>query len=168
MNQLVWDSLESPFGPVYVALGEEGVCRVSLGGDTETFLSQFNSPARPRRDPTALAPVIAQLREYFSGGRVRFDLPLDLSSVTPFQRQALEIIREIPAGTVWTYRQVAQAMGAPKASRAVGQAMARNPIPIIVPCHRVIASDGSLGGYGAGEGLTTKRQLLEFEGALKP
>ncbi|HEC23956.1 MAG TPA: methylated-DNA--[protein]-cysteine S-methyltransferase, partial [Chloroflexi bacterium] len=84
MNQLVWDSLESPFGPVYVALGEEGVCRVSLGGDTETFLSQFNSSARPRRDPTALAPVTAQLREYFSGGRVRFDLPLDLSSVTPF------------------------------------------------------------------------------------
>ena len=75
-------------------------------------------------------------------------------------------IADNAAGTVWTYRQVAEAMGKPKASRPVGQALGHNPVPIVVPCHRVVASDGSLGGYSAGGGLESKRLLLQLEGAL--
>ena len=78
----------------------------------------------------------------------------------------LQTARNIPQGTLWTYGQVAQAIGKPKASRAVGQALGRNPVPIVIPCHRVIASDGSLGGYSGGGGLESKRFLLGLEGAL--
>jgi methylated-DNA-[protein]-cysteine S-methyltransferase len=78
----------------------------------------------------------------------------------------LQAVRTIPAGTVWTYGQMARAIGKPQASRAVGQALGRNPVPVVVPCHRVIAGDGSLGGYSGGGGLASKRLLLDLEGAL--
>jgi methylated-DNA-[protein]-cysteine S-methyltransferase len=113
------------------------------------------------RDSSALAPVVVQLREYFAGTRFQFEVPVDLSQLTAFQQRVLEAIRSIPAGTIRTYRQVAEALGKPQAYRAVGQALARNPVPIIIPCHRVVASDGSLGGY-SGE-LTNKRLLLDLE-----
>lgn len=118
--------------------------------------SRDNEPL-PRR-------IDNQLRQYFLGRRWRFDLPIDLSSLTPFQREVLAVTSRIPKGKVWSYRQVAQAMGRPKASRAVGQALGRNPIPIVIPCHRVIASDGSLGGYCGSAGLDIKRWLLRHEG----
>jgi methylated-DNA-[protein]-cysteine S-methyltransferase len=78
----------------------------------------------------------------------------------------LQAVRTIPAGTVWTYGQMARAIGNPRASQAVGQALGRNPVPVVIPCHRVIASDGSLGGYSGGGGLASKRLLLNLEGAL--
>lgn len=109
---------------------------------------------------------MAQLREYFAGKRSRFDLPIDLSSLTPFQRQVLAVTQKIPAGQTWSYQQVAKNMARPKSSRPVGQALGHNPIPIIIPCHRVVASDGTLGGYSGGSGLKAKRWLLQHEGAL--
>jgi methylated-DNA-[protein]-cysteine S-methyltransferase len=107
-----------------------------------------------------------QLREYFAGDRSNFNLPVDISQLTPFQRSVLDVACRIAPGQVWTYHRVAQELGRPRSSRPVGGALARNPIPIVIPCHRVIASDGSLGGYSGGSGLEAKRWLLQLEGAL--
>lgn len=161
-----WDVFESPLGSLYMALGDKGLRHVGFGINEETFLSWLDPLARAKRDPQALAYIAERLRLYFESPVSYFDLPLDLSGVTPFQREALQIARQIPAGTVWTYKQVAEAIGKPKASRAVGQAMARNPVPIVIPCHRVVGSDGSLTGYGGGGGIPSKRWLLKLEGAL--
>ena len=108
--------------------------------------------------------VSAQLKEYFSGQRRKFDLPVDLSSLTSFQREVLAVTIRIPWGEVWSYQRIAQEMGRPKSSHPVGQALGRNPIPIVIPCHRVIASDGGLGGYCGTAGLDLKRWLLRHEG----
>jgi O-6-methylguanine DNA methyltransferase len=161
-----WDVVESPVGALYIAVSAKGVCSVDFGVTRSAFLSQLDPMARVGQNPAALAFVTRQLREYFAGARFRFDLPLDLSRLTPFQQNVLQVTRSITAGTVWTYRQVAEAMGKPQASRPVGQALGHNPVPIVVPCHRVVASDGSLGGYSAGGGLESKRLLLQLEGAL--
>lgn len=117
---------------------------------------------RPCSDP-ALAACAAQLSEYFQGRRQRFDLPLAPRG-TPFQQAVWQALRDIPYGELRSYRDVAEALHNPRAVRAVGAANARNPIPIVVPCHRVIGSDGSLTGFAGG--LAMKRALLELEGAL--
>lgn len=163
---IVWDAVESPLGLIYLAASGEGLCSVMFGRDRASFFASLDPLARTERRPEALAEAAKQLREYFEQPAIHFDVPVDLSAVTPFQRRALELIRDIPAGSVWTYKQVAVALGKPKASRAVGQAMARNPVPIVIPCHRVIGSSGSLTGYGGGGGIPTKRRLLQLEGAL--
>jgi len=159
IDLLLWDVIESPLGPLYLVASQAGLCAIGLSHDDLP-----GALTDDRRDAAALAPVAAQLRAYFAGERRDFDLALDLRRLTPFQTAVLQVVRGIPAGTVWTYGQVARAVGKPQASRAVGQALARNPIPIVIPCHRVIASDGSLGGYGGG--LATKRWLLQLERAL--
>ena len=110
-----------------------------------------------------LAETIRQLEEYFAGKRHDFDLPLAPQG-TPFQQRVWTALRQIPYGTTASYGQIAAAIGNPKASRAVGMANNRNPIAVIIPCHRVIGADGSLVGYGGG--LPIKKQLLELEGAL--
>jgi methylated-DNA-[protein]-cysteine S-methyltransferase len=104
------------------------------------------------------------LRRHFTGERQSFDdVPLDLSAVTPFRRRILELIRVIPYGEVWTYGQVATLAGAPGAARAVGGAMASNPLPVVIPCHRVVAGDGRLTGYTAPGGIGSKEYLLRLE-----
>jgi methylated-DNA-[protein]-cysteine S-methyltransferase len=133
--------------------------------DQTDFLSRLDPLARTERNPVALKGTAEQLQEYFAGSRKRFDLPLDLTRLTSFQLSVLQTARRIPLGSVWTYGQVARTIGKPKASRAVGQALGRNPIPIVIPCHRVVASDGSLCGYGGGGGLESKRLLLQLERA---
>jgi methylated-DNA-[protein]-cysteine S-methyltransferase len=162
-----WDAAEARVGMVYVAMSEEGVCAVDFLVEEDDFLALLDPKARIRREPEAVAEALRQLREYFDGERKRFDLPVDLRKTTPFQRRALQLIRDIPVGRVWTYKEVAEKLGRPTASRAVGQAMAHNPVPIIIPCHRVIATSGGLQGYGAGRGIESKRMLLRFEGALQ-
>jgi methylated-DNA-[protein]-cysteine S-methyltransferase len=161
-----WDVIASPLGSLYVAAGRQGLRRLDFGISEADFLSRLDPRARTQRDPAALAPVVAQLRAYFAGERALFELPLDLGTATPFQRSVLQTARRIPSGTVWTYGQVARAIGNPRASRAVGQALGRNPVPIVIPCHRVVTSDGGLGGYSGGGGLDSKRWLLQLEGAL--
>ena len=108
-----------------------------------------------------LDAITQQLDEYFSGQRTAFDVNTDLSATTEFRRTVLEHLTTIPYGHTQTYAQVAQAIGRPRAVRAVGSACATNPIPIVIPCHRVLRSDGSLGGYAGG--LDMKRALLELE-----
>lgn len=107
-------------------------------------------------------PVTQQLREYFAGERREFDVPLDLSGVTPFRAEVLRALMRVPYGETTTYAELARAVGNPKAVRAVGSACATNPLPILIPCHRVLRADGSLGGYRGGE--AAKRFLLRLEG----
>lgn len=161
-----WDVMTSPLGPLYVALSERGLYRLDFGVNQADFAAKLDPLARIEQNPAALAAVTKQLQAYFGGDRFQFDLPLDLSQTTPFQKRVLQTAQRIPAGTTWTYGQLAHTLGKPQASRAVGQALGRNPIPIVIPCHRVIGSDGGLRGYGAGRGLESKRWLLHLEGAL--
>ncbi len=163
---VAWDVMESPLGPLYVAATDGKLVHVSFGESYDEFARKLNPLARLEHQPEALAHIVAQIRAYFDHPIAYFDLPVDLSMVSPFQREALQLIRQIPLGTVWTYKQVAEKLGRPSASRAVGQAMARNPVPIVIPCHRVVGSNGALTGYGGGGGISTKRWLLQREGAL--
>ena len=161
-----WDEMKSPLGPLFAAITERGLCALDVGRGETDFLEKFDPRARLEKNPKAVQQVIAQLREYFTGKRCHFDLPVDLAALTPFQQSVLDIACRIAPGQVWTYHRVAKELGRPECSRPVGQALARNPVPIVVPCHRVIASDGSLGGYSGGSGLQAKLWLLRLEGAM--
>ncbi len=160
---VAWQRWSTPIGPLFLAAGDEGLIRISYQDSQPDFLAELDRRARLVEDPQALAPYRRQLSDYFAGDRDRFSLPLDLTRLTDFQRRVLTTIARIPAGAVWSYRQVAEAIGKPKAARAVGQALGSNPLPIVLPCHRVIASDGTLGGYTGG--LPIKLKLLKIEGA---
>ncbi len=116
-----------------------------------------------REDARPFAVVVRQLDAYFAGERRTFDLPLDTAVGSPFQREVWDALRTIPAGTTVTYGELAARLGRPGAARAVGGAVARNPISIVVPCHRVVGAAGSLTGYAGG--LDAKRRLLALEGA---
>jgi methylated-DNA-[protein]-cysteine S-methyltransferase len=149
--------VETPIGPLGVAATEAGLVGVSFGG-------QDIGGDGP---PPTLAEVRRQLDDYFAGLRQSFDLPLDWSRTSGFQRKVLrELHAHVNFGDTVTYGELAARVGHPEASRAVGIAMATNPLPIVVPCHRVVASGGKLGGFGGG--LETKRWLLTHEGALPP
>jgi O-6-methylguanine DNA methyltransferase len=152
--------VSSPVGPLFLAASEKGLVRLEFEGRTQEF-----DPATTRLQESKeiLAPYLAELEEYFSGRRRVFSFPLDLRG-TEFQLKCWHALLDIPYGETRTYRDIAQAIGHPRAFRAVGMSNNRNPVAIVVPCHRVIASDGSLCGYGGG--LDIKRKLLELEGAL--
>jgi methylated-DNA-[protein]-cysteine S-methyltransferase len=121
---------------------------------------------RVLESPARLDPVRRELDEYFDGHRTAFDLDVDWSPMADFQRSVLTATAAIPFGGHASYGQVAESAGNPRASRAAGTALGRNPIPIVIPCHRVWAAGGKLGGYTGG--LERKRALLELEGALQP
>jgi len=159
-----WDMIETPIGPLYLAVTDAGLSRVGFHQPQAAFFALLDPLARTERDPGAVKQAARQLREYFAGRRTIFDLALDWGRVGAFQRRVLEAALTIPVGKTLSYRQVAQAIGKPKSSRAVGQALARNPIPVVVPCHRVLGSDGSLHGYAGG--LERKAILLRLEGAM--
>lgn len=159
-----WDSIQSPVGILLVAKNERGICRVQFGDDVDTFMNTLDPSARTEQSADALTPVAHQFDEYFAGERDTFDVRVDESIMRPFQRQILTTIRQIPSGEIWTYGQVAKAINKPKASRAVGRALGTNPVPIIIPCHRIIGSSGKLTGYIGG--IERKRALLHHEGAL--
>ena len=161
-----WAQMSTPLGRLFVAKNSQGLCALDFGHGESEFLGRLDPQARLEKNFQAVAQALEQLQEYFSGARFDFSLAVDLSSLTPFQRRVLDTACRIPAGQMWTYQRVAETLARPKSSRPVGQALARNPIPIIIPCHRVIASDGSLGGYSGGSGLKAKRWLLQLEGAL--
>jgi O-6-methylguanine DNA methyltransferase len=159
--------MDSPVGSVWVAATEAGICAVRLGAgppdDFFAWLSRHIDPQPPREDPEALAPALTQLHEYFARARHQFDLPLDVRG-TPFHQLVWAYVARIPYGTTTTYGEIARRIGRPRAARAVGGANSANPLPIIVPCHRVIGARGSLVGYGAG--LAVKAALLQLEDAL--
>ncbi|HEY8487407.1 MAG TPA: methylated-DNA--[protein]-cysteine S-methyltransferase [Limnochordales bacterium] len=160
--------LPSPLGPVFLAWSSEGLCAVSLGArDQEQFRRELEQ-ARPGavveacRDPGERESWRQRLDDWFAGRPV--PVALDLQGLTPFQRAVLQEVARIPRGQTLSYREVARRVGKPGAARAVGQVMAKNPVPLFVPCHRVVRADGGLGEYSGG-GPAVKRRLLELEGA---
>jgi methylated-DNA-[protein]-cysteine S-methyltransferase len=170
---IYYDSLASQIGQVYVAVSEHGLVSIDFGfTDEELYLEHLREAhvrrkeARIVRSPERVSEVTRQLGEYFEGKRDHFDCRVDLSSLTPFQRQVLDATRQIHPGEVVTYKDIAHRIGKPGASRAVGNALGRNPVPIIIPCHRVLPRDGALGGYSGGGGPGTKARLLALEGVL--
>src|SRR3954466_3217531 len=158
-----YDVVDSPVGELFVASTARGLCRISHSpGGMGGSLAQTFGP-RVLRSP--LDDVRRELDEYFEGTRRVFDLPLDLR-VAPFHADVLAQLARVPYGQTEPYGALAAKAGRPKAARAVGTVMNRNPIPIVLPCHRVVGSTGSLVGYAGG--LDRKRTLLELEGALSP
>jgi methylated-DNA-[protein]-cysteine S-methyltransferase len=172
----VWYTrINSPLGVLILVTTRTGLREIAFGSgiDESAFTAKHRQhgaePVRLERIEDAepevrqiLERAATQLDEYFGGRRARFDVPLDWGKMAPFQRQVLEATAAIPAGHLDTYGGIARKIGKPGATRAVGNALGRNPIPVIVPCHRIIRSDGTIGGYTGG--LDIKERLLSFEG----
>jgi O-6-methylguanine DNA methyltransferase len=161
---------QSRVGELYVAVSERGLIALDFGPGERNFVDrvQRRTKATLVRSRERCAEAMRQVRDYLDGKRTAFDLPLDMTSMTDFQRQVLTAALKIPRGQWLTYREVAKAIGRPQAARAVGQALGHNPVPIVIPCHRVLGADGSLHGYSGGGGLQTKAWLLQLEGAQLP
>jgi methylated-DNA-[protein]-cysteine S-methyltransferase len=157
---------DTPVGILGLAAGPAGLRRLSYVRGEDDFLRQLLAafPDRPLERGAALDAVRRQLDRYFKVRRFEFETRVDLSDVTPFQRKVLLETAKVPAGRYTTYSQVAARAGRPKAARAAGNALHDNPVAIIIPCHRVLRGDGSLGGYGGG--LPAKEWLLRHEGAV--
>jgi methylated-DNA-[protein]-cysteine S-methyltransferase len=160
METFYYSKLDSPVGPLIIGVSERGLTLLEF--------DRGNFPPKKSRgvwteSGEATRNYVRELNEYFSGKRREFTFSLDLRG-TPFQLECWRALLRIPYGETCTYADLARAVGRPQAYRAVGMANNRNPIAIVVPCHRVIASDGSLCGYGGG--LAVKQKLLELEGAL--
>jgi O-6-methylguanine DNA methyltransferase len=160
---------DSPIGWMRLASTEKGLCRVELPGSCGRgftgWLRAHVPGAKVVDDARANRSACQQIVEYLSGERLRFELALDLRA-TPFQLAVYEELLAIPYGETRSYAEVARAIGQPRAMRATGAANGANPIPLVVPCHRVIASDGGLGGFGGG--LPLKRKLLAMERSRVP
>jgi methylated-DNA-[protein]-cysteine S-methyltransferase len=157
---------ETPVGPLLVGVSDQGLCRVSFDPAPEAELERLARDFGPRvlRTPAALDRVRRELDEYFAGRRQAFDLELDLRATPEFHRRVLAELNRVEYGHTTTYGALAKQVGAPRAARAVGTVMNRNPLPIVLPCHRVVGANGSLTGYGGG--LDRKEWLLRLEGAL--
>jgi methylated-DNA-[protein]-cysteine S-methyltransferase len=161
-----FDVVDSPVGPLLVAATPRGVARIFFDAEPEHQLDllarRFGS--RVLRSAPVVAPARRQLDEYFEGRRDAFELDVDLRVDAPFAREVLAELVRVPYGQTTTYGALAAKVGAPRSARAVGTVMNRNPIPIVLPCHRVVGANGSLTGYGGG--LHVKEHLLRLEGAL--
>jgi methylated-DNA-[protein]-cysteine S-methyltransferase len=157
---------DTPVGQLLIAVTEHGVCEIHYDADpdaeAERLARLFGS--RVLRSPRPTDETRRQLDEYFEGTRREFDLEVDLRPAREFGRTVLEELARVPYGELTTYGALAARAGSPRAARAVGTVMNRNPIPIVLPCHRVVGSTGSLVGYAGG--LDRKRALLELEGSL--
>ena len=156
---------DTPVGPVWVAVSEQGLVAVELSDEPEFLIRLLPKRGYSKvvSDPRKTKKALDQIRDYLRGKRKEFDLPIDWSGMTPFQEKALRATFEVPYGAVTTYGEIASRLGNPNGARAVGRAEATNPIPLVLPCHRVLGADGSLHGYGAGKGLETKEWLLNLE-----
>jgi methylated-DNA-[protein]-cysteine S-methyltransferase len=158
----------TPIGDLWLAVSELGLVAVEAGmsrAEFETYLvRRFGRPVA--YDPGKVKAAAKELAEYLDGKRRRFTLVIDWTVLRPFQQAVLRATYAIPCGEVRTYKEIAEKIGRPHAARAVGRAEATNPMPLVLPCHRVIGVDGKLHGYGLAEGLKTKEWLLKMEGAV--
>ena len=162
--QLVYTTFRTAWGWVGALAGPGGLKRVTMPKRTRAAARAGVAVPGAKDDAKPFGTAIGQLQAYFAGERVRFDLALDLSDLPHFSASVLHAATSIPYGQVATYGDLARQLGRPGASRAVGQAMGRNPVAIVVPCHRVVSSTG-LGGFSADEGLDLKARLLAHERA---
>ncbi|HKH22777.1 MAG TPA: methylated-DNA--[protein]-cysteine S-methyltransferase [Solirubrobacterales bacterium] len=170
---VAYAEVDSPFGKLLVARTDRGVVRLALPTERgqqrsrDVVLKELATIVSPRvlESPKALDDERRELDDYFEGRRRRFEVPVDWSLTTPgFRSRALHAVAHIPYGKTKTYTEIAKEAGNPRASRAAGTACGRNPVPLIVPCHRVVQSGGGIGNYGGGPEM--KRALLDLEGAL--
>ena len=163
---VAYRTVASPLGELLLAATPDGLVRVAFESEGhDHVLARLAVDVSPRilRSPAHLDEAARQLAEYFAGRRRRFDLPIDFRLARGFRREVLAQLRAIPYGATASYAVVARATGHPNAVRAVGTACARNPLPLVVPCHRVVRSDGTIGQYGGG--VEAKRALLALEAA---
>jgi len=162
---LAYERHESPFGDLLVVAGEEGIVRIALGAEPEEVvlrdLARRASPRIARTGRTPIAVARSQLDAYFEGDLREFDLPLDWRLTRGFRREVLRETAAIPYGATASYAEMADRAGSPRAVRAAGTALATNPLPIVVPCHRVLRSDGKVGSYLGGTSM--KESLLRLE-----
>jgi O-6-methylguanine DNA methyltransferase len=160
--------MDSPVGTIYVALARRDVLALTFTPQTaDDFREGLYSRISKQifRSNAMVAPLLEELQEYFEGNRTRFGFTPDLFGCTPFQKKVLSAAAGIPYGQTRSYGWLAGQAGSPRSARAVGQVMARNPVPIIIPCHRVVGSTGDLCGFGGGaQRLDLKRKLLAIEG----
>ena len=157
----------TPLGDFRLAVSDFGLVAIEWADsqlEFDSYLARLKRPLQPNQKK--VAPYAKELREYLTTKRTAFTIPIDWTLFTPFQREALQAVFRIPYGETRTYIDIAREIDRPHAYRAVGSANAMNPMPIVVPCHRVIGTDGKLHGYGGGEGLKTKEWLLKMEGAV--
>lgn len=157
----------SPVGDLLLAASDKGLVAVewkNAHNEFDNYLQRFSDSITS--NPSMLNDFVEELGEYFLRKRKRFTFPIDWSLMREFQRQVLLITYRIPFGETRTYGEIAKQMGNENFARAVGRAQALNPMPLVIPCHRVIGTDGRLHGYGGGQGLLTKEWLLKMEGAL--
>jgi methylated-DNA-[protein]-cysteine S-methyltransferase len=163
---IAYRTIDSPVGSLLLAATGQGLVRVAYAReDHDQVLATLAQHVSPRilRAPARLDMFAREIEEYFAGSRTRFDVPLDFRLATGFRRDVLACLAEIGYGKTASYASVAQAAGSPRAVRAVGTACASNPLPVVVPCHRVVRSDGTVGGYVGGP--EAKNTLLRLEAA---
>lgn len=155
-----------PLCKIFIARTSKGVCFIEFLGSERAFIKNIEMRLNKKvlKDNAAVDNIRDALTGYFAGKITVFHIPVDLSIGTQFQQWVWQKLKDIPYGEVRTYKWVAEGIGLPKGVRATGQACASNPVPIIIPCHRVIRADGSLGGYSSG--IALKRQLLKLEGII--
>jgi methylated-DNA-[protein]-cysteine S-methyltransferase len=161
-----YDFVDSPVGALFVAASKQGLCRISYDAEPERELERLirDFGLRVLRSAKPIDAARRELDEYFEGERRSFDLPLDVRLLADFNRNILRELARVPYGQVVTYGELAARAARPKAARAVGMVMNRNPIPIVLPCHRVVGANGKLTGYAGG--LERKEALLRLEGAI--
>jgi methylated-DNA-[protein]-cysteine S-methyltransferase len=165
-GEIFWDGInEEPLGTVWAAVSDQKLIAAQIGGDADKFSQMLANRYNGKltRSEDHIAAVIHQIKAYLHGERTTFDILIDWAVMSPFQTKVLQAVYAIPYGETRSYAQIADQVGMPKAARAVGRANATNPIPLVIPCHRVIGADGSLRGYGSGEGIQTKAWLLQLE-----
>ena len=164
--EVAYATMDTPIGTLLLAATHTGLVRIAFAEEVDDALVELSGTLSPRllEMPRRLHEVHEQIDRYFSKRLTDFDLELDLELVTPFSRRVLHGTAAIPYGSYETYSQVAAGIGSPRAARAVGNAVAANPIPLVIPCHRVLRAGGTIGKYGGG--VSRKRFLLELEGAL--
>jgi methylated-DNA-[protein]-cysteine S-methyltransferase len=163
---VAYDLVDTPLGDLLVAVTDRGVCRIEFDPEPERDLEPIarDYGVRVLRAPKVVDEPRRELTEYFEGSRTRFELPLDLRLAAEFRLRVMNELARVPYGSVTTYGALAAKAGRPAAARAVGTFMNRNPVPIVLPCHRVVGASGSLVGYGGG--LERKEQLLRLEGVI--
>lgn len=154
-------------GDIWTAVSHNGLVAINLWGEREPFVAEVQklTGVTPEYDEEKTAEIAHQLRQYLNKELTNFTIPINWSVMTEFQQTAMQAVCAIPYGQVRTYLDIANILGKPKAIRAVGRANATNPMPIVIPCHRVLGSDGKLHGYSAPGGLETKAWLLRLEGS---
>jgi methylated-DNA-[protein]-cysteine S-methyltransferase len=166
-STIYFSSLEdTPIGEIWLARSLHGLVAVEWESNRSKLLNFITRRLKfsAEENPQQIEPIAEQLRAYLNGERRRFSIPIDWSFMRPFQKKALAATFAIPYGQTATYGEIAAKIGHPRAARAIGRAEATNPMPLVIPCHRVLGSDGKLRGYGGG--LAIKKWLLQMEGAV--